>query len=318
MLLITGAGGFLGSHCLDVASQHHEILATTSRPLPPPRKGVRWIRLDLLDEAAVRRLLESTRPSHLLHAAWRPVHGDVMASAENLAWMRASLTLVESFAQSGGSRAAVLGSCAEYDWRRGVCRPSHDAFRPQSLYGSIKLAMRVALEAYAQRTGLSLVWPRPFFLYGPGEHERRLVANVINALLDGEPALTTEGRQIRDYLHVRDVAAGIVAALNSDVSGPLDICSGEATTVREIVQEIARQIGREDLLRLGARATADDEAPVVLGDPRPAQARLGWSRTLGLADGLADTIAAARAARVTVPRTVKRAPQRARTRISNR
>jgi nucleoside-diphosphate-sugar epimerase len=296
LLLLTGAGGFIGSHCLGLATEHYEILATTSRSAPPARKGVQWVRLDLLDEPAVRRLIASERPSHLLHAAWRHVHGDVMSSPENLRWMRASLALVEAFREHGGTRAAVLGSCAEDDWSSGVWRPTSAPHRPHSLYGATKLAMRMALEAYAARTRLSLVWPRPFSLYGPGENESRLVAYVVNALLDGKPAETTDGRQIRDYLHVRDAASGIVAALQSDVVGPLDICSGEAITVREMVREIARQIGREDLLRLGARLAAADEVKVVLGDPRPAREKLGWRPMFGLEDGLADTIAAARAA----------------------
>jgi nucleoside-diphosphate-sugar epimerase len=296
VLLLTGASGFLGRHCLGLAASHHEIVATTSRPAPPSPEGVRWVRLDLLDETAVRRTIASVRPSHLLHAAWRSVHGDVMSSPENLRWMRASLALVEAFREHGGTRAAVVGSCAEYDWNVGVCR-ADSPYRPHSLYGTIKLAMRIALEAYASRTGLSLVWPRVFFLYGPGENRRRLVASVIDALLEGQPAETTDGRQVRDYLHVRDVAAGVVAALQSDVMGSIDICSGQAVTVREIVEEIARQVGREDLLRVGARAVAAGEVPLVLGDPKPAREKLGWQQTIELSEGLADTIAAARAAR---------------------
>ena len=74
-----------------------------------------------------------------------------------------------------------------------------------------------------------------FFLYGPHEHPDRLVSSVILSLLRGEPAKCSHGRQIRDYMHVQDVANGLVALLDSDVRGAVNVSSGQATTLREIV-----------------------------------------------------------------------------------
>ncbi len=76
------------------------------------------------------------------------------------------------------------------------------------------------LEAAAPELAIELAWGRVFFLYGPGEAPGRLVASVARALLAGERAATGDGTQIRDFLHVDDVAGAFAALLDSDVTGP--------------------------------------------------------------------------------------------------
>lgn len=292
-ILVIGASGFLGGACVRaLRARGKTVIEAVSGRAPHP--GARTV--DLLDEAAVRALLADARPSGLLHAAWRPVRGDVMNATGNLDWLKASLTLVQAFYDAGGSRAAAIGSSAEYDWSYGVCRAGITPMRPQTIYGAAKHALYVALTAYAERQRLSFVWPRIFFVYGPGEHETRLAASVAKALLEGRPAECTHGRQVRDYLHVDDVAEGIAAAMLSDLQGEIDIASGAPLPVRELVLEIARQLKREDLIRLGARPSPAHDAPIVLGDPEPAARILAWSPRHDLTSGVADTLSWARRA----------------------
>jgi nucleoside-diphosphate-sugar epimerase len=66
--------------------------------------------------------------------------------------------------------------------------------------------------------------------------------------------------------------------------------------VRELVLEVARQLGREDLLRLGARPSPVHDAPLVLGDASEAAALFGWAPQFTLPDGIADTISWERSA----------------------
>ncbi|CAA2141801.1 dTDP-glucose 4,6-dehydratase [Hyphomicrobium sp. ghe19] len=212
-----------------------------------------------------------------------------MQSKENLKWLGASLDLVQTFQEYGGRRALVVGSSAEYDWAGGICLNGVTPMRPATIYGAAKLSLNIALASYARHTGLGLIWPRVFFTYGPGEHDSRLVASVIKALVRGLPAECSEGRQVRDYLYVGDVASGVVAALESDYCGSLDLVSGTGIAVRDLVSEVADRLGRPDLIRLGALPSKDDY-PLVLGDPKEAESLLHWTPTTSLAAGLDKTI----------------------------
>jgi nucleoside-diphosphate-sugar epimerase len=285
-VLVTGASGFLGAPISrQLIAQGWDVVRASAAE----RGGHR--RVDLLDPDAVRALMDDVRPTHLVHAAWRPVRGNAMYAPDNLTWLRASLDVVQAFREAGGGRAAVIGSSAEYDWSDGICRNGVTPMRPSTIYGACKYALFMALDAFARTVDLSFVWPRVFFVYGPGEHESRLVASVIRALVRGEPAECTHGGQVRDYLHIDDVASGVVAALESEHRGAIDIASGHGIAVGELVTEVARAMGREDLLRLGARPSPAHDVPLVLGDPTEAAAVLGWAPRMTLADGIADTIA---------------------------
>jgi nucleoside-diphosphate-sugar epimerase len=288
-LLVTGARGFVGSALMDgLRARGWDPIGVSSVVTGA------FLCANLLDHAAMRALVKYVRPTHLIHAAWRPVHGDILQSIQNFAWIAASLCLIEAFREYGGKRAAVIGSAAEYDWSHGICRNRVTPMRPATLYGICKNSLRNALESCAPKIGLSLVWPRVFFVYGPNEHETRLVPSVIRSLIAGKPALCTHGRQVRDYMHVSDVAAGVIAALESKHEGTVDVASGQGVAVRDVVLEIARTLGREDLVRLGALPSRPDEAPMVMGDPSEAAALLGWAPTIPLPEGIAATTALGR------------------------
>jgi nucleoside-diphosphate-sugar epimerase len=143
---------------------------------------------------------------------------------------------------------------------------------------------------FGDAKGLSTAWARVFFQYGPGEHPDRLVASVIRHLLSAREAPCSHGRQIRDFLHVADVGAAFAALLDSAVTGPVNIGSGTGIAIGELLGEIARQIGRPDLLRLGARAAPPGEPAVLVADVTRLHAEVGWRPHYTLADGLCSAI----------------------------
>lgn len=278
-VLVTGGGGFIGRACVQALER------AGCACFAPPSSA-----LNVLDRQSVDRALREFRPTHLVHAAWRAVHGDVMRSAENFQWLKASLDLAQAFYESGGRRAAFLGSSAEYDWSYGVLRTGVTPLAPSTPYGAAKHAVHMGLKTLTAGGERSFVWPRIFFVYGPGEHASRLSMAVATSLLRGDAVELTHGRQIRDYAYVGDIGEGVCAALLGALEGETDLASGAPRSVREVACEIARQIGREDLLRLGAKPSPDHDPPVVLGDPSHARANLNWSATTSLEDGVAALI----------------------------
>jgi nucleoside-diphosphate-sugar epimerase len=291
-LLITGATGFLGLPCVRrgvaAGAEVHAVARRECGDLPA---GARFHAVDLFDADGVAGLLAAVRPTHLLHLAWVATPGAYWTSPDNPRWAEASEQLLRAFADAGGRRAVLAGTCAEYDWAvAGRCHETETPVRPATLYGACKDRLRRRAEALAGQAGLSVAWARLFFLYGPHEQPARLVPSVVRALLAGREAECSEGTRQRDFLHVEDAADALAALLLSDLTGPVNVGSGEAVTVRAVARALADAVGRPELLRLGARPAPAGEPPLLVADVGRLRGGLGWAPRIELGRGLADTV----------------------------
>jgi nucleoside-diphosphate-sugar epimerase len=129
-----------------------------------------------------------------------------------------------------------------------------------------------------------------FFLYGPHEPPGRLVSEVAAGLITGKRVETTAGLQERDFLHVADASEALVALMDSEVKGPINIASGKCVPVRQVVETLGQLGGRPDLLAIGARAAPPDEPARLAADVSRLRAELGFTPRYGLKDGLAATL----------------------------
>jgi nucleoside-diphosphate-sugar epimerase len=290
-VLVTGATGCVGRHVLPLlVARGWDVHAVASKQAPPVEPGVTWHTADLLDEAAAQAVVERAKATHLLHLAWYIAPGRWAQAPDNIAWVRASLALVDGFRRRGGTRVVGAGSCLEYDWDYGYCHEDRTPRAPHTVYGTCKHALQLVLSAMASTSDLSAAWGRIFFLYGPHEHPDRLVSSVIRSLLAEAPAPCSHGRQVRDYLYVGDVADAFVRLLESDVAGPINIASGRAVALREIVERIGAIMRRPDLLRIGAIPAAPTDTPLVVADTRRLTEALAWAPAVDLESGLERTI----------------------------
>jgi nucleoside-diphosphate-sugar epimerase len=136
---------------------------------------------------------------------------------------------------------------------------------------------------------LSSAWGRIFFLYGPGEHRDKLVASVLSSLLQGQEARCTHGNQVRDFLHVEDVASAFVALLDSKVEGAVNIASGQPITIRDVVLLAADQFAARERVEFGANAAPENEPPLLVADVRRLRDEVGWSPAYQIGSGLEQT-----------------------------
>ncbi|MEO8519720.1 MAG: NAD(P)-dependent oxidoreductase [Acidobacteriota bacterium] len=289
-VLLTGASGFIGRHCLrPLGALPFEVHAVSSRARPAAAGVAEWHQADLLVPGAGARLIETVRPTHLLHLAWCATPGEFWTSPQNLSWVQVSIELLRAFADQGGERFVGAGSCAEYAVAADDCDERTTRLRPGTLYGSAKHAFHAVLEGFA-RGRLSASWGRVFHLYGPLEHPDRLVPSVILALLAGREAQCSAGTQVRDFLHVQDVADAFAAILASDVEGPVNIASGSPAAVADVVRRIGQLLQAESLIRLGARPPPPHDPPRLTADVTRIRDEVGWHPAVSLDRGLAETI----------------------------
>jgi nucleoside-diphosphate-sugar epimerase len=290
-VLLTGATGFIGRHCVPaLVARGYEVHTVSPNAAGEDVDRGHHHQADLLKHAEVSALLAEVQPTHLLHCAWYAVPGTYWSAPENFRWVEASLHLWQTFAACGGRRALGVGTCAEYDWRYGYCSEQLTPLNPATTYGVCKHALQLMLDALSRQTGLSAAWGRLFFLYGPAEHHERLVASVIRSLLREEPARCSHGRQVRDFLHVQDAAEALVALLDSEVVGTVNIASGVPVTLRQLVQIIGEKLQRPQLVQLGALPAPKHEPPLLLADVARLRDEVCWSPRYDLASGIAETI----------------------------
>ena len=291
-VLVTGASGFIGLNSLPFLKRlGYEVHAVSGPQSMQPGDGaIRWHSANLLNTSDIESLLRVVKPTHLLHFAWYAIPGKFWTAHENLDWVIATIGLMRAFSDQGGQRAVMAGSCAEYDWNFDFCSEVSTPCRPTTLYGACKYSAQLLLDAWSSQGGMSSAWGRVFFLYGPREHSTRLVSHVITSLMDGEPARCTHGDQVRDFMHVEDIAAAFVALLDSDVRGVVNIASGEPLRLKDMTSCIADQLGRHDLVHLGAIQSSAADPPRLVADITRLRDEVGFKPVYNIFNGIAQTI----------------------------
>jgi len=116
------------------------------------------------------------------------------------------------------------------------------------------------------------------------------VSDVIAAVLSGHEIECTDGRQQRDFMHVGDVARALVATLTSDHAGAVNIASGVCQPVSSIVDEIIRQTGGNEFVRIGARPSPPDDPPRLAASTSILRDKIGFRPAFDLTEGIANTI----------------------------
>lgn len=292
-VLVTGATGYIGrTALLPLLERKFEVHATyKKRPLANVQ-GIAWHACDLLRPDQTARVVADIEPSYLLHFAWYVNPADYKTSQRNGAWKDASIGLLHAFGANGGTRAVLAGTCMEYDWTlpQESLSEKESPIDPQTPYGKAKNETRILAEQYANDADISLAWGRIFFSFGPFESPLRLVPSVILSLLDNKEALCTSGEQIRDFMYARDLGDAFVALLQSEITGAVNVASGEPLALKDLVGTIAGKLGKRDLLRLGAIEAPANEPTRLVADIQRLRKEVGWEPRSTLEQEIDETI----------------------------
>jgi nucleoside-diphosphate-sugar epimerase len=294
-VFVTGASGFIGSHVLRVLLHAgHSVLGLVS-----PRNNRDRIRDissqfellvgDLNDSESIQRGLKAWAPQVCIHLAWYSEPGKYLHARENLDSLRGSVDLLRVLFESGCSHFIGAGTCAEYDVKNYLLCEG-DSVNPETLYAAAKLSFKLIGEQIARQYDKLFSWGRVFYLYGPYEDDRRLIPSAIKAIRKNREFPTTEGRQVRDYLHVEDVAHAFVKMAESSTAGIYNVSSGVPVTIRELLERLVRTMhGRPELLGFGKIPYPSWNPMHICGNNQALRA-LGWEPGYDFDNGLMQTV----------------------------
>ena len=255
---------------------------------------------DVTDPQAMRRLVVEARPTHVFHLAGIREGGFDELLRVNV-W--GTVNVLEAVAaEAPAARVLVAGSAAEYgETTRELVDEDHP-LRPVTDYGVAKAAQELAAAAVAARRGLDLMLMRLFNVLGPGEPTSFVasaIAGRIAAIQAGTarpPLRTGDLNTRRDFVDVREVARALrLAATRGEAGAVYNVCSGAATPIRKLVDELLAVAG----LDIAVDSTPEPAALNVRGHAGSAErlrAATGWEPERSLRDSLADVLAAQQAA----------------------
>jgi GDP-L-fucose synthase len=253
-VLVTGGTGFVGQYVVK------QIWQRCPRDLFVARSHD----YNLVDGAAVRRLLRDARPNVVIHLAARV--GGIGANREQPATffyenLMMGVQLMHEAWRAGVEKFVAIGTVCAY--------PKHTRvpFREKALwdgypeetnapYGLAKKMLLVQAQAYREQYGFNAIYLLPVNLYGPGDNIDPRSSHVIPALIrkcveakergDSAVEVWGTGRATREFLYVEDAAEGIVLATERyDRSEPVNLGSGMEISIRELADIIARIVGYE-------------------------------------------------------------------------
>jgi nucleoside-diphosphate-sugar epimerase len=290
-VLVTGASGFIGRWAVaGLVRRKVDIFALARRPITTA--GVHTVTADLFDSAAVQRVLTEIRPDALLHLAWTVEPNLFWNAPENTDWIDATMWLARSAVDAGASRIVGVGTCFEYAWPNdGVCDEKTTPAVPTTLYAIAKDATRRGLAGLSAGRNISFAWARLFFLYGPFEHPSRLVPSIAINLARGLQAPLSSGRQVRDFMDVRDAGDALAALTVSRVESEVNIASGRPVTLMQIADCLGQLAGRPDLIARGVLPDRPHEPPRIVAATKRLLTEVGLPAARPLEQGLGDSYA---------------------------
>lgn len=306
-VLITGASGFAGGHLIEVLqktfSTEVELWGVDrGRSLSPTRRGVQWRKVDLLDEAAVRALIQTVRPERIYHLAAQAHVGESWKNP----WetfetnLRGQINLCEALvAEKIGARVLIPGSMEEYGRVSAEDLPVRETqpLRPDSPYGVSKVAQDLLGQQYFLSRQLAVVRVRPFNHIGPRQNARFVApafASQIAAIEAGrQPPVIKVGNLAarRDFTDVRDMMRAYILALEQGEPGDVyNLGTGRSRSIQEVLDTLVAAAAVAVQVETDPARMRPADVPDIVCDATKFIARTGWRPEISFEQSLHDLL----------------------------
>ena len=300
-VLVTGGAGYIGSHACKALAVAGHLPVVYDNLENGHEWAVQWgpfEKGDIRERARLDQVIAEHRPDAVMHFAGYIEVGESVR--DPLRFYRnntaGSLILLEAMHAASIAHIVFSSTCAVYGAPEVVPIAESAGFAPISPYACSKLAVEYMLEDCRTAHGLSYAALRYFNAAGadpearigeshsPETHAIPLVIDTALGRRDhfsifGTDYPTPDGTAVRDYIHVDDLAAAHVLALehllSEDDALVLNLGTGTGVSVRELIDAVARVSGRKVAAIEEARRPGDP--PALVADAARIRQALGWS-----------------------------------------
>jgi GDP-L-fucose synthase len=292
-VLVTGGGGFLGSHLVDrLQADGHDVFAA------------RRADYDLTREEDATRLFDDARPELVFHLAAEV--GGIGANRANPGryWYANTVMgahVLEQARRSNVQKVVLAGTVCAYPKFAPIPFREDDLWlgfpeETNAPYGVAKKSVLVGAQGYREQYGLNSIFLLPANLYGPRDNFHETNAHVIADLIrkmaggDDEVVLWGDGSPTREFLYVEDCVDGFVlAAERYDGAEPVNLGAGKEISIRELAELIADVVGFNG--QIVWDSSMPNGQPRRSVDPTRARELFGFEARTPLREGLERTVA---------------------------
>lgn len=272
-ILVTGATGFIGNNLINelVQNESYEIIAT-SRDENKAKKfdwfgKVKYISYDLESSRDDNLYDLFNKPDKVIHLAWDglPNYNDLIHIEKNL---YNHYRFIKNMISNGLNNITITGTCFEYGMQNG-CLSEEMIVKPSNSYAIAKDTLRKFVVELNKNFDFDYKWVRLFYMYGKGQSEKSLMALLDKAIENGDKEFNMSGgEQLRDFLHISNVAENIVSIATQTTynNQVINCCSGKPISVRNLVENYLKEKKYTLKLNLGFYSYPNYEPLAFWGD----------------------------------------------------
>jgi NAD dependent epimerase/dehydratase len=305
-VLVTGAGGFIGSHLterlIELGAKVRPLVRYNSRNdwglleiLPRATKDELDVVLgDIIDPYCTARAVEGC--SMVFHlAALIAIPYSYTAPAQFVAVnCGGTLNLLEAARLHGVERFIHTSTSETYGSAQYTPIDEKHPLKGQSPYAATKIAADKLAESYYLSFGVPIATIRPFNTYGPRQSARAIIPTIITQALHGDLIRLGDLTPVRDFNYVTDTVEGFIKVAESlrTIGEVVNIGAGRAVTMGELAGRIIKKMGGNKQIITGEerRRPPESEVMELICDNRKAKELLGWEPKVSLEEGLELTI----------------------------
>jgi len=286
-VLVTGATGFVGRALVPLLLARADVTLLLLEeyagglPLPAPLDRLRpefdVVYADLRNYQLTARAVRAARPERVIHLAAAGVSDPYLnphtAVSHNVG---GTLNLLRACFEGGAAQQLIAAR-------------TPGELAPTTPYAASKAGAWQFCAMYARAAAWPIHGAMIFQAYGLGQPPHLFVAAALAAACAGQELPMTDGRQAKDWVHIDDVAGGLLALLGADLppGTTVELGTGVATEVREVARRLYELAGRGGRPLLGALPTRPGEVERQAADADATAALIGWRARVSLEEGLA-------------------------------
>lgn len=295
-VLVVGGNGFIGRHVLRALTAQGAEIAVMDVSGPDEEfAGLEWVIGSLTDRPLFASAVAGRDQVIFLANSSLPASANNDLSSEVEAHVQVSVKAAE-ISHSLGVRRFIFASSGGTVYGVDSDTPLSEDTRtfPRNAYGVSKLAIEHYLRVMTMLRGMQTVSLRISNPYGEGQRALRnqgFIAAAMSHGISGKPLpIWGDGAVERDFIHVSDVARGIVAACAVETPpGTVNIGSGQATSLLDVLKQVEAALGRTVHVTFEPARAIDVKRNVL--DVQRARQTLGWHPEVPMSEGLARTAA---------------------------